>query len=107
MRAPSRQRAAVATICRRCGRVRSPAADFERFDLLLAMDEANLAELRRRCPAEHRHKVRLLMDFATGAGQREVADPYFGGAQGFEQVLDQCERACAGLLATLRERLGN
>lgn len=78
------------------------AADFERFDLLLAMDEANFAELRRRCPPEHRDKVRLLMEFAPGAAEVEVADPYFGGAQGFEQVLDQVERACAGLLDTLR-----
>ncbi|MBR7958930.1 low molecular weight phosphotyrosine protein phosphatase [Burkholderia vietnamiensis] len=80
------------------------AADFERFDLLLAMDEANLAELRRRCPAEHRDKLRLLMEFAPGSAETEVADPYFGGAQGFEQVLDQVERACAGLLDTLRSR---
>jgi protein-tyrosine phosphatase len=79
-------------------------ADFERFDLLLAMDEANLAELRRRCPPQHRDKVRLLMEFARGASLTEVADPYFGGAQGFEQVLDQCEDACRGLLETLRER---
>lgn len=79
-------------------------ADFERFDLLLAMDEANLAELRRRCPPQHRDKVRLLMEFAPGATETEVADPYFGGAQGFEQVLDQIERACAGLLETLRAR---
>lgn len=78
------------------------AADFEQFDLLLAMDEANLAELRRRCPPQHREKVRLLMEFAPGATETEVADPYFGGAQGFEQVLDQVERACAGLLETLR-----
>ncbi|MCR4466551.1 low molecular weight protein-tyrosine-phosphatase [Burkholderia sp. SCN-KJ] len=78
------------------------AADFERFDLLLAMDEANLAELRRRCPPGQRDKVRLLMEFAPGAAETEVADPYFGGAQGFEQVLDQVERACAGLLDTLR-----
>ncbi|AJY65297.1 Low molecular weight protein-tyrosine-phosphatase YfkJ [Burkholderia glumae] len=78
------------------------AADFERFDLLLAMDEANLAELRRRAPAEHRHKLRLLMEFAGDGAVREVADPYFGGAPGFEQVLDQCEAACAGLLASLR-----
>ena len=78
------------------------AVDFERFDLLLAMDEANFAELRRRCPPEHRDKVRLLMEFAPGATEIEVADPYFGGAQGFEQVLDQVERACAGLLDTLR-----
>lgn len=80
------------------------AADFERFDLLLAMDEANLAELRRRCPPAHRDKVRLLMEFAPGAAESEVADPYFGGEQGFEQVLDQVERACAGLLDTLRSR---
>lgn len=69
------------------------------------MDEANLAELRCRCPAERQHKVRLLMEFAVVTGQREVADPYFGGAQDFEQVLGQCENACAGLLATLRERV--
>ncbi|KVN00273.1 low molecular weight protein-tyrosine-phosphatase [Burkholderia stagnalis] len=80
-------------------------ADFERFDLLLAMDGANLAQLRRRCPAEHRDKVRLLMEFAPGAAESEVADPYFGGAQGFEQVLDQCEAACRGLLDTLRQRV--
>lgn len=78
------------------------AVDFERFDLLLAMDEANFAELRRRCPPEHRDKVRLLMEFAPGATEIEVADPYFGDAQGFEQVLDQVERACAGLLDILR-----
>nr|WP_175800933.1 low molecular weight protein-tyrosine-phosphatase [Burkholderia anthina] len=80
------------------------AADFERFDLLLAMDEANLAELRRRCPPEYRDKVRLLMEFAPGTAETEVADPYFGGAQGFEQVLEQVERACAGLLDTLKAR---
>ncbi len=80
------------------------AADFERFDLLLAMDEANLAELRRRCPQQHRDKVRLLMEFAPDSTETEVADPYFGGTQGFEQVLDQVERACAGLLETLRAR---
>ena len=83
------------------------AADFERFDLLLAMDEANLAELRRRCPPQYRDKVRLLMEFAAGAAETEVADPYFGGAQGFEQVLDQVERACAGLLWALRSRTGH
>ncbi|WP_175953524.1 low molecular weight protein-tyrosine-phosphatase [Burkholderia sp. BCC0405] len=80
------------------------AADFERFDLLLAMDEANLAELRRRCPPQYRDKVRLLMEFAPDSTETEVADPYFGGAQGFERVLDQVERACAGLLETLRAR---
>jgi protein-tyrosine phosphatase len=80
-------------------------ADFERFDLLLAMDEANLRELHKLCPPEYRHKVHLLMEFAARVESREVADPYFGGAEGFEQVLDQCEEACQGLLADLRTRL--
>jgi protein-tyrosine phosphatase len=78
------------------------AADFERFDLLLAMDHANLAELRRHCPPAQRHKLRLLMEFAGDAPEREVPDPYFGGADGFEHVLDLCETACRGLLAHLR-----
>ncbi len=80
-------------------------SDFERFDLLLAMDEANLRELDRLCPPQHRHKVRLLMEFVAQAPSREVADPYFGGAQGFEQVLDQCEQACQGLLTELQAKL--
>jgi protein-tyrosine phosphatase len=75
--------------------------DFERFDLVLAMDTANLAELRKRCPARLHGKVRLLAEFGSDASVREIADPYFGGAQGFEQVLDQCEDACRGLLARL------
>ncbi|KAF1028787.1 MAG: Low molecular weight protein-tyrosine-phosphatase YfkJ [Burkholderia plantarii] len=81
------------------------ADDFARFDLVLAMDDANLAELRRRCPSEHAGKLRLLGEFGSRAAEREIADPYFGGPQGFEQVLDECEDACAGLLAVLRERV--
>lgn len=80
-------------------------ADFERFDLVLAMDEANVAALRSVCPPALRDKIRLLMEFASPAASLEVSDPYFGGAEGFETVLDQCEAACAGLLAVLRERL--
>ncbi len=77
------------------------SGDFERFDLVLAMDAANLAELRKRCPARHHGKLRLLAEFGSDAAVREIADPYFGGAQGFEQVLDQCEDACRGLLTRL------
>ncbi|KGS00942.1 MULTISPECIES: low molecular weight protein-tyrosine-phosphatase [Burkholderia] len=79
------------------------AADFERFDLVLAMDSANFAELRKRCPPQHQGKIRLLMEYASDASAREIADPYFGGARGFERVLDQCEDACRGLLERLRE----
>lgn len=78
-------------------------ADFERFDLVLAMDGANLAALRKRCPPQYRGKIRLLMEFAGDGSAGDIADPYFGGARGFEQVLDQCEAACRGLLDSLRE----
>jgi protein-tyrosine phosphatase len=85
-------------------------ADFERFDLLIAMDDKNVAALRQICPPEQRDKIRLLMEFVPEAdgqwgGAREVVDPYFGGAEGFEQVLDQCEAACRGLIAALRPQL--
>lgn len=74
-------------------------ADFERFDLVLAMDEENLAELQRLKPADARAELRLF-DAA------EVPDPYHGSAQGFENVLDQIERASDALLVELRRRLG-
>ncbi|MCC8404812.1 low molecular weight phosphotyrosine protein phosphatase [Paraburkholderia sp. MMS20-SJTN17] len=86
------------------------AADFARFDLLVAMDERNVAALHRLCPPGQRDKIRLLMEFVPDAddrwtGTREVADPYFGGADGFELVLDQCEAACRGLIAALRAQV--
>ncbi|MBN3762771.1 low molecular weight protein-tyrosine-phosphatase [Burkholderia sp. Ac-20365] len=95
-------------------------ADFERFDLIIAMDDKNVAALRQVCPPAQRDKIRLLMEFATDAGtavakgaekrapgfdSREVVDPYFGGGEGFETVLDQCEAACRGLIAALRPQL--
>ncbi|MFM2152404.1 MAG: hypothetical protein RL199_839 [Pseudomonadota bacterium] len=72
--------------------------DFERFDLLLAMDRANLGRLQATCPEPQRHKVRLALDFATNASEREVPDPYREGPQGFERMLDLLEDACSGLL---------
>jgi protein-tyrosine phosphatase len=79
--------------------------DFARFDLLIAMDDANAAALVEACPPEHRDKIRLLMEFATRDDSRVVIDPYFGGDDGFERVLDQCEDACDGLLKALRAQL--
>ena len=78
--------------------------------LLIAMDDKNVAALRQICPPEQRDKIRLLMEFVPEAdsnwgGVREVVDPYFGGAEGFEQVLDQCEAACRGLIAALSPQL--
>jgi protein-tyrosine phosphatase len=81
------------------------AADFEHFDLVVAMDEANVTALRQVAPPAARDKIHLLMEFAPQLETRVVADPYFGGEAGFETVLDQCEAACEGLLAALRTRL--
>ncbi len=81
------------------------ADDFARFDLLIVMDDKNVAALTAVCPPEHRDKIRLLMEFATRDDSRVVIDPYFGGDDGFERVLDQCEDACEGLLAALRTQL--
>ena len=77
------------------------AQDFERFDLVLVMDEANETHARPLCPPGQRHRLRRLTDFCTTVQAREVPDPYYGGAAGFEQVLDIVEDACRGLLATL------
>ena len=73
--------------------------DFERFDLILAMDQSNLNNLRARAPAQAR--AQLMMDFASGDWPCEVPDPYFGGDDGFERVLDMLEAASCGLLEQL------
>lgn len=78
--------------------------DFERFDLVLAMDHSNLANLHRICPPEQRHKVSLFLEYSRKFSEREVPDPYYGGAQGFEHVLDLVEDAAEGLLETLATR---
>ncbi|MDQ0140224.1 low molecular weight protein-tyrosine-phosphatase [Cupriavidus necator] len=78
--------------------------DFDRFDLILAMDRENLAGLLRLRP-DAGEKVRLLMSFATRHDADEVPDPYYGEGDGFERVLDYIEDACDGLVAELRQRL--
>jgi protein-tyrosine phosphatase len=82
------------------------SADFERFDLLLAMDRENARELHARAPDDAaRAKVRLLREFdpaAVAAGDLDVPDPYYGGPQGFERVLDLVTAACRGLLDEVR-----
>ncbi|WP_353190029.1 low molecular weight protein-tyrosine-phosphatase [Pandoraea pnomenusa] len=82
---------------------RVAADDFERFEWIVAMDNANVSELLARCPAEYRHKIVRLMDFATRHDATEVPDPYYGGAQGFETVLDYIEDGLDGLLARLEK----
>lgn len=77
------------------------AADFERFDLILAMDEDNLRELQRRAQRQYHSRIKLMMDYAPQAARRIVPDPYSGGPQGFEEVLDLLEEAADGLLQEL------
>jgi low molecular weight protein-tyrosine phosphatase len=78
--------------------------DFRRFDLLIALDRANLSELLAIAPDEQAaEKVRLLREFDPGAGgDLDVPDPYYGGDRGFETVLDMVEAACRGLIDELR-----
>lgn len=82
------------------------AADFERFDLLVAMDAENQRALRALAPdPAAAAKVRMLREFdptLDGAASLDVPDPYYGAGDGFERVLDLVEAACAGLLAELR-----
>jgi protein-tyrosine phosphatase len=78
--------------------------DFEHFDLILAMDMDNLRHLKRKCPPEHHHKVRLLLSFSRRYPNLDVPDPYFGGSGGFEQVLDMVEDAVRGLVREIRGR---
>jgi protein-tyrosine phosphatase len=80
--------------------------DYTRFHWLLAMDEDNLAWLRSRRPDGVEPRLALLMEFARRhAGVREVPDPYYGAAAGFERVLDLVDDACDGLVARLVEEL--
>ena len=72
--------------------------DFEKFDLLIAMDRGHLRIMERLCPPQHRGKLRMLVD------GHDVPDPYYGGAEGFEQVLDMVEAACLGLIHEIKAR---
>jgi protein-tyrosine phosphatase len=75
--------------------------DFDRFDFIFAMDEDNLRDLERLRPAGSRARLGLLLSLAPGLGVREVPDPYQGGADDFERVLDLVEAACAAFVETL------
>jgi protein-tyrosine phosphatase len=81
-------------------------SDFEEYDLLLAADRENVADLRALAPDdEARAKVRLLREFdpgSHGAPDLDVPDPYYGGPRGFEDVLDLVEAACRGLIDEVR-----
>ncbi len=77
--------------------------DFERFDLILGMDHDNLRNIRTAAPAgtEPRAETRLLSSFLDASWPEDVPDPYYGGAEGFERVLDMLEAACPAVLDEL------
>lgn len=78
--------------------------DFTRFDFILAMDLRNLRDLEALRPSACKGYLGLFLDFVPELGLREVPDPYFGGSDGFETVLELTERASEALLAHIRNR---
>lgn len=77
--------------------------DFHRFDYVLAMDRANLGILHRLAPPASEAQMRLFLEYARHHNEREVPDPYYGGADGFERVLDMVEDASEGLLQHIHQ----
>ncbi|GAB4197176.1 MAG: low molecular weight protein-tyrosine-phosphatase [Coleofasciculaceae cyanobacterium] len=101
--APPDRRMAAAALRRGIklkGRARQfEKSDFEEFDLILAMDRENYRDILSLDPGgKYRDKVRLMCDFATHHREREVPDPYYGGSEGFDKVIDLLLDACDGLL---------
>lgn len=80
--------------------------DFFDFDLIVGMDDRNIQDLKDRAPSlDAEEKIRRMTDFCRNTSADYVPDPYYGGAQGFEHVLDILEDACAGLLEELKPLL--
>jgi protein-tyrosine phosphatase len=78
-------------------------SDFEIFDLILTMDWDNRALLEERCPAEHSHKIRGLAEFLQNSETFVIPDPYYGGEEGFENVLNLIEEATDGLIKFIQK----
>lgn len=81
-------------------------ADFDEFDYLLAMDRGHRSILNRIAPGEHIQKIGMFLDFSRKYTGQDVPDPYVGGGQGFETVLDLIEDGAAGLLIDIKKKLG-
>ena len=82
-------------------------ADFARFGWIIAMDESNLVALTEMKPPEFEGHLGLLLEFAPELGAREIPDPYYGGPEGFERVLDLVEPATTALLAQMQTAISN
>ncbi len=78
-------------------------SDFERFALIVAMDDASMQTLQLRCPPKHRHKLRYFTAFLGAPAGEDVPDPFYGDEWDFERVLDQIEAGCDALMVTLQQ----
>ena len=87
-----------------CSARQVTAADFREYDLILAMDWENLSALQQQCPKVYHHKLMLLMRFSNEYEEATVPDPYYGGPDGFNKVLDYLEDSCQGVLELVRKR---
>ena len=76
--------------------------DFDTFDYVVAMDRENYSNLQTVCPPSREDRLHMFLAFAPELGTREVPDPFYGGPQGFQTVLDLCETASKGLIADIR-----
>ncbi len=79
--------------------------DFETFDYILAMDRQNHALLAKACPPERMDRLHLFLSFAENIATADVPDPYYGGLDGFDHVLDLIEAGATGLLMEIQTRL--
>lgn len=81
--------------------------DYEKFDYIIGMDLSNYQDLVSMSPVDYKGQVRLFMDFASDWADREIPDPYYGGHDGFERVLDMIESASLGLIEDIRKRMAS
>jgi protein-tyrosine phosphatase len=80
------------------------ASDYKNFDYILAMDTRNLADVIKNAPSDYSGKIKLFLDYAPHFNMTEVPDPYYGGQDGFERVLELIEAACDGLLDEIKQQ---
>lgn len=81
--------------------------DFERFDLILAMQQSNLQTLRTQCPPQYQGKLQAFTDYCSDQASADVPDPFYGQANDLEQVLDIIEDGCDGVLLEVMDQLGS
>lgn len=81
------------------------AQDFERFDLILAMDESIFLTLRLRCPQPFQHKIHMFTQYCSTQPGSDVPDPFYGQPEDFEHVLDLIEDGCNGVIGHIQQQI--